>query len=169
MNVGAVAGVVVAGPVLSVVIDRFGWRAAFGTVGVIGLVWAVVWARLGREGPDSGLTEGAEVRRCGGAEKAHDDGTGDGRGTGNGRAEFAVGRIAPAARRGVSLGALSFVFSLAGGLAPWTVGTVVDAAATPAAGYRDGYLLSAGLLVVAAVVSLVWLRPERDAVRLARH
>ncbi|MFH8618662.1 MFS transporter [Streptomyces sp. NPDC017979] len=286
VNVGAVAGVVVAGPVLSVVIDQFGWRAAFGTVGVIGLVWAAVWARLGREGPDSGLTGRAEgTGKADGAGELRTDGPPDvpyrriilcgtwlasafvafavywhlasfltwtadylqsvsglstqqaGYAVGGeaaaagalvigfafltrrlqqaGRtrvaelwcaalllvsavgtalfgvvdpvalklvlliglmpagavalvaAEAAVGRIAPAARRGVSLGALSFVFSLAGGLAPWTVGTVVDAAASPAAGYRDGYLLSAGLLVVAAVVSLVWLRPERDVVRLA--
>ncbi|MFC9386969.1 MFS transporter [Streptomyces venezuelae] len=294
VNAGAVAGIVVAGPVLSTVIEHFGWRAAFGTVGVAGLVWAAVWYRLGKDGPDSGLDgHGAE----GHAPEAHGEDADGGVGTTSAApapavpyrriilcgtwlasafaafavywhlasfltwtadylqtvsglttqqagyavsgeaavagllvvgfaflarrlqhrgptratefwgagllvvsavgtalfgvvdsttlklvllvllmpacsvvivlAEAAVGRIAPAVRRGVSLGALTFVFSLAGGLSPLVVGRIVDVAASPAAGYRSGYLVSAALLAVAAVTTLLWMRPERDAERLA--
>ncbi|MEV6697485.1 MFS transporter [Streptomyces sp. NPDC051453] len=278
VNAGAVAGIVVAGPALTVVIKHFGWHAAFGTVGVIGLVWALVWWKLGRDGPDSGRTApagtaaatpgaapvvsyrrillsgtwlaaafaafavywhlasfltwtadylqtvaGLSTTQSGYAvsgeaavagvlvvgfgllaqrlQRAGRSRTADLIAVGllvlcavgtalfgivgspavkvallvllmpAGAvaivcAEAAVGRIAPAARRGVSLGALTCFFSLAGGLSPLVVGRVVDAAATPAAGYRDGYLFSAALLVIAAVVALVWLRPERDAERL---
>ncbi|MFE4258086.1 MFS transporter [Streptomyces sp. NPDC056883] len=49
--VGAAAGVALAAPVLTWVIAVWGWRWAFGTVGLAGLAWAVVWAVRGREGP----------------------------------------------------------------------------------------------------------------------
>ncbi|NGN65572.1 MFS transporter [Streptomyces sp. A7024] len=48
---GAAAGVAVAAPTLSLVIEWWGWRWAFGAVGLIGLVWAAVWWRYGTEGP----------------------------------------------------------------------------------------------------------------------
>ncbi|MGW6568168.1 MFS transporter [Streptomyces sp. NPDC054975] len=51
LMVGAAAGVAVAAPALSAVISAWGWRWAFGAVGLIGLVWAVVWRRYGSEGP----------------------------------------------------------------------------------------------------------------------
>ena len=48
---GSAFGVVVAAPALHWIIGAYGWRAAFGVLCVVGLVWAAVWARLGREGP----------------------------------------------------------------------------------------------------------------------
>ncbi|MEU9705058.1 MFS transporter [Streptomyces sp. NPDC047981] len=51
LMVGAAAGVAVAAPALSAVISAWGWRWAFGAVGLIGLVWAAVWRRYGSEGP----------------------------------------------------------------------------------------------------------------------
>ncbi|MFH8348392.1 MFS transporter [Streptomyces sp. NPDC018045] len=49
--VGAAVGVAVAAPVLGAVTAAWGWRWAFGVVGLIGLVWAAVWLRYGEEGP----------------------------------------------------------------------------------------------------------------------
>ncbi|WP_419993513.1 MFS transporter [Streptomyces boninensis] len=51
LMVGASAGVAVAAPTLSMVIEVWGWRWAFGVVGLIGLVWAGVWRVGGTEGP----------------------------------------------------------------------------------------------------------------------
>ncbi|MFD7665393.1 MFS transporter [Streptomyces sp. NPDC059788] len=48
---GAAAGVAVAAPVLGTVTAAWGWRWAFGVVGLIGLVWAALWLRYGEEGP----------------------------------------------------------------------------------------------------------------------
>ncbi|MGO8920350.1 MAG: MFS transporter [Stellaceae bacterium] len=48
--IGAGVGVVVAAPVLVDVITAYGWHAAFGLLGVVGLVWTVAWAIFGREG-----------------------------------------------------------------------------------------------------------------------
>src|SRR5207344_1847768 len=47
---GAGVGVVIAIPVLSYVIERFSWHWAFGLLGIVGLVWVVVWFLVGREG-----------------------------------------------------------------------------------------------------------------------
>ncbi len=48
--IGAGVGVVVAAPVLVDVITAYGWHAAFGLLGVVGLIWATAWAIFGREG-----------------------------------------------------------------------------------------------------------------------
>ena len=48
---GAAGGVALAAPVVTAVMDSWGWRWAFGLVGAAGLVWSALWLRLGREGP----------------------------------------------------------------------------------------------------------------------
>nr|WP_277347938.1 MFS transporter [Streptomyces sp. HNM0574] len=284
---GAAAGVAVAAPTLGLVIDHWGWRAAFGTVGVVGLLWAAVWHRYGGEGPyappvgraasrgragagagetvpyrrillsgtwlaaafgafaaywtlSAGLTWSADyfqqaaglslrsaslllmcgalakgltmvghgllvqrsVRRAAAGGPASRSPLSEG--ANNGLllgvaavataafaltdvlwfkvvlllgpmalvdivltvASTAVSRIAPAAQRGVCLGALTGVFALAGVVAPLTMGAVVDAHASVTDGYRDAYLLKACLVAAAAVAVTFFLRPERDAARL---
>jgi MFS transporter, ACS family, D-galactonate transporter len=47
---GAALGVVLAIPALDVVIEKFSWHWAFGTLGVVGLLWVLAWALLGSEG-----------------------------------------------------------------------------------------------------------------------
>ncbi|MFE2547467.1 MFS transporter [Streptomyces sp. NPDC059355] len=49
--VGAAAGVALAAPALTWVIAVWGWRWAFGGVGLAGLGWALVWGLRAREGP----------------------------------------------------------------------------------------------------------------------
>ncbi|WP_083983223.1 MFS transporter [Actinomadura hibisca] len=53
LTVGGATGIAVGGPLLAVVISQFGWRAAFALTGVLGLIWAIAWLRLGGEGPYS--------------------------------------------------------------------------------------------------------------------
>ncbi|WAL93220.1 MFS transporter [Streptomyces sp. Je 1-369] len=262
---GAAAGVAVAAPTLTLVIDRFGWRWAFGAVGLAGLAWAAYWALRGTEGPyarrdDEGgavaepvpyrriLLSGTWISAALGAFAAywmlsanltwmpdylesitglslHQAGilvtgaalangvvlVGHGllarrrteppSGAGTGAlmclAAIAVGvfavtdaiwlkvvlllgpmalanvimtvsqtacaRIAPASQRGVVLGALSFVYALAGALSPWATGRVVDAADSITSGYRAAFLLTSALLGLTGLLALCLLRPERDA------
>ncbi|MET9677540.1 MFS transporter [Streptomyces sp. NPDC006482] len=309
LMVGAAAGVAVAAPVLSAVISGWGWRWAFGAVGVIGLVWAVVWRRYGSEGPlappvgpAARLTAGETAREAAGetAGAASDAVAGAGSGSASGPASWpaevplrrillsgtfltasvgsfaaywlmsskltwlpdyletvlgwdahraglmvgagavangvvllvhgvvaqraarrgrpgrlpagagagvllllsaaavtvfatageewlrvpmmfgpmalalpmmtvgqtAVARITPPAQRGIVLGAVVGVFALGGVLAPLVLGGIVDAGATTAQGYENGWLFTAGLLVMAGVLTALFLRPERDADRL---
>lgn len=51
INLGAALGVVVLAPLMSSIIIAFGWRWAFFTMFVIGMIWVAVWLVVGREGP----------------------------------------------------------------------------------------------------------------------
>ncbi|MFI2240300.1 MFS transporter [Streptomyces chrestomyceticus] len=81
-------------------------------------------------------------------------------------AQTSVSRISPADRRGVTLGALTCVFAVAGILAPAVTGRLVDAGETVADGYLGAYGTMAGLTILAGVAVTLFLRPERDARRL---
>ncbi|MCX5112293.1 MFS transporter [Streptomyces sp. NBC_00378] len=300
LMVGAAGGVAVSAPLLTVVIDVWGWRWAFGSVGLVGLVWAMCWNARGEEGPlaplgrrsassagsdssdaesagsgcadagsaacdgsspsvpyrrlllsgtwltaalgafaaywllSAGLTwapdylhevSGLSLKQSGAvvtatavgnavvllthgllARRASSKGTAPRlpAGLGGGLvmcvaamsiaafaevdavavkialmvgpmaltnviltvAQTAVARITPAGQRGVALGALAFVYALAGVLSPLVTGRMVDAAASVPAGYHSAYLVMAGLVAVAGVLAVCFLRPEKDAVRL---
>jgi ACS family D-galactonate transporter-like MFS transporter len=47
---GAAIGVVVAIPALNWIITTYNWHYAFGALGLVGLLWVVAWAVLGKEG-----------------------------------------------------------------------------------------------------------------------
>ncbi|MFI5750091.1 MFS transporter [Streptomyces sp. NPDC051644] len=279
LMVGAAGGVALSAPLLTVVIDVWGWRWAFGAVGLVGLVWAVCWYVRGEEGPlapplgrgssagsdgagpsvpyrrlllsgtwltaafgafaaywilSAGLTwapdylhevSGLTLKQSGAVVTATAVGNsvvllGHGllarRTARNGTAprlpaglgggllmcvaalsiavfaevdpvgvkialmvgpmaltnviltvsQTAVARIAPAGQRGVALGALAFVYALAGILSPLVTGRMVDAAASVPTGYHSAYLLMAGLVAVAGAFAVCFLRPEKDAARL---
>jgi MFS family permease len=80
-------------------------------------------------------------------------------------AQAACARITPPAQRGVVLGALAFVYSLAGVLSPLVVGRLTTGAHL-ASGYRSGYLLTAALVTTTGLLTALLVRPERDAARL---
>jgi MFS family permease len=48
---GSALGPVVAAPALAWIIVAFGWRWAFGVLGIVGLVWSIVWLVAGSDGP----------------------------------------------------------------------------------------------------------------------
>lgn len=49
---GASMGPVIAAPVITAVVLRFDWHAAFAVAAVAGVVWVVLWLLLGDEGPE---------------------------------------------------------------------------------------------------------------------
>lgn len=57
---GSAFGVIVALPAINWIIVHYSWHWAFGALGAVGLVWAVVWSYLGDEGP---LAEVPEIAR----------------------------------------------------------------------------------------------------------
>ena len=67
------------------------------------------------------------------------------------------------------LAIVNSVMTFAGVIAPLAMGAVVQNAATQAAGYERGYLISGGLLLVGGLIGLLFIRPERDRLELARH
>jgi MFS family permease len=51
LSQGSAFGVIVAVPALNWLIVNYSWHYAFGALGVVGLLWVVVWLFMGREGP----------------------------------------------------------------------------------------------------------------------
>lgn len=49
--IGSTLGPVIAAPFIAWVIGAWGWRWAFGALGIIGLVWVVTWLLFGGDGP----------------------------------------------------------------------------------------------------------------------
>lgn len=57
LTMGGAAGVIVGAPIMQFVIGAWGWRAAFGVLGAIGLIWMVAWLIIGKDGPFSAAAE----------------------------------------------------------------------------------------------------------------
>jgi MFS family permease len=51
LSQGSAFGVIIAVPALNWVVVNYGWHYAFGSLGVVGLMWVVAWFFLGKEGP----------------------------------------------------------------------------------------------------------------------
>jgi MFS family permease len=51
LSQGSAFGVILAVPALNWVIVNYSWHYAFGSLGVVGLMWALAWVILGKEGP----------------------------------------------------------------------------------------------------------------------
>lgn len=49
--IGSTMGPVIAAPALALVISMWGWRWAFGALGIVGLVWCIAWICWGGSGP----------------------------------------------------------------------------------------------------------------------
>jgi MFS family permease len=61
LSQGSAFGVIVAVPALNWVIVNHSWHYAFGGLGVVGLLWALAWLALGKEGPLAEMTAAAAV------------------------------------------------------------------------------------------------------------
>src|SRR3984957_7476355 len=55
---GAAFGAGIVAPLVTWIIERHGWRSAFGVLSLTGLAWAILWMIVGREGPADAATDG---------------------------------------------------------------------------------------------------------------
>ncbi|MHA6622678.1 MFS transporter [Pseudonocardia sp. DLS-67] len=70
------------------------------------------------------------------------------------------------AHRGAVLGCLVAFYSMAGVIAPLVLGFSIGDGADVASGYGHGFAISAVVIVVGGLLSLVFIDPERDLARL---
>jgi MFS family permease len=77
-----------------------------------------------------------------------------------------LSEVVPLSQRGALLGANTAFQTTAGLIAPLLMGWMLDGAASPAAGFQQGFLLAGGLALAGGVAGLLLLRPETDACRL---
>lgn len=80
-----------------------------------------------------------------------------------------VSELTPQPQRAAMLAITTSIITLAGVIAPFAMGAVIQHAATPVAGYEDSYVILGGLLLVGGIIGLLFIRPEADRRRLAAH
>jgi ACS family D-galactonate transporter-like MFS transporter len=80
-------------------------------------------------------------------------------------ANAVVSEIVPVAQRGALLAIGTAVSTSAGLLAPYIMGSVVEAATTPLAGFNTGFVICGVIMLVGGLIGMALIRPERDASR----
>ena len=78
-----------------------------------------------------------------------------------------VSELTPQPQRAAMLAITTSVVTLAGVLAPLIMGSIIEEAVTPIAGYEKGYVILGVLLLIGGTVGLLFIRPEADRKRLA--
>jgi MFS family permease len=80
-----------------------------------------------------------------------------------------VSEIAPVAQRGAMLAIGTAVSTSAGLLAPYVMGSVVETAITPLAGFNTGFMICGVIMLVGGIIGIALMRPERETTRWARE
>jgi MFS family permease len=77
-----------------------------------------------------------------------------------------VSEITPPAQRGALLAIGNAIGTMAGLLAPFVMGNMVETAATALEGFNRGFVVCGIIMIVGGLIGAVFMRPERDAKRL---
>jgi hypothetical protein len=77
-----------------------------------------------------------------------------------------VGEITPVAQRGALLTIGTAIGTLPGLLAPYVMGSVVENAATPLAGFHLGYSICGAVMLLGGIIGALLMDPEREIGRL---
>ncbi len=80
-----------------------------------------------------------------------------------------LGEFTPVSQRGAVISIYGALYTLAGILAPITMGSVIKAAATPIDGYMTGFTINSAILIASGVLGLLLLWPNSERARLAAH
>lgn len=78
-----------------------------------------------------------------------------------------VSELTPQPQRAAMLAITTSFVTFAGVLSPLVMGSIIEQAATPNAGYEKGYVILGLLLLAGGIVGLLFIRPEADRKRLA--
>jgi len=80
-----------------------------------------------------------------------------------------VSELTPLRQRAGMLAIVNSVVTLAGVLAPLVMGSIIQGATDPVAGYEKGYVILGVLLLAGGLIGVLFIRPEADRRRLASH
>ncbi len=76
-----------------------------------------------------------------------------------------VAEIAPVAQRGALLAIGTAVSTSAGLIAPYVMGSLVERAPTPLAGFNTGFMICGIVMLIGGLIGMALIRPEREASR----
>jgi MFS family permease len=77
-----------------------------------------------------------------------------------------LGEFTPVAQRGAVISIYGAIYTLAGVLAPFVMGSVIQRAAVPLDGYMTGFTINAVILVTSGLLGLLLLWPNTERARL---
>jgi MFS family permease len=80
-----------------------------------------------------------------------------------------LGEFTPVSQRGAVIAIYGAIFTLAGIVAPYVMGSVIQHAATPIEGYMTGFTINAVILIVSGLLGLLLLWPNTERARLLRE
>jgi MFS transporter, ACS family, D-galactonate transporter len=78
-----------------------------------------------------------------------------------------ISEVTPVAQRGALLAIGTAISTSAGLLAPYVMGSVVETAATPLAGFNTGFMICGIIMLVGGLIGTALMRPERETTRWA--
>ena len=78
-----------------------------------------------------------------------------------------VSENVPVAQRGALLAIGTAVATSAGLMAPYVMGSVVEGAAAPLAGFNMGFMICGVVMLAGGVIGFALMRPEREWMRWA--
>ncbi|MCW5703173.1 MAG: MFS transporter [Bradyrhizobium sp.] len=78
-----------------------------------------------------------------------------------------LGEFTPVSQRGAVIAIYGALYTLAGIIAPLTMGSVIKHAATPLDGYMTGFTINAAIMVTSGLLGLLLLWPNSERARLA--
>jgi MFS family permease len=77
-----------------------------------------------------------------------------------------LGEFTPVQQRGAVLAIYGAIYTLAGIIAPWVMGAVIQHAAVPLDGYMTGFTINAVVMVASGLLGLLLLWPNTERARL---
>jgi len=77
-----------------------------------------------------------------------------------------IGEFTPVSQRGAVIAIYGALYTLAGILAPYVMGSVIQSAAVPLDGYMTGFTINACILVASGLLGLLLLWPNTERARL---
>jgi MFS family permease len=80
-----------------------------------------------------------------------------------------LGEFTPVSQRGAVIAIYGAIFTLAGIIAPFVMGKVIQNAATPMEGYLTGFTINAVILIVSGLLGLLLLWPNTERARLLQQ
>ncbi len=78
-----------------------------------------------------------------------------------------LGEFTPTSQRGAIIAIYGGLYTLAGVLSAFVMGSVIEKAATPLAGYLHGFEINGAIMVASGVLGLLLLHPNAERARLA--
>jgi MFS family permease len=80
-----------------------------------------------------------------------------------------IAEFTPIAQRGATIAIFGAIYALAGVIAPYANGSVIEGAATMLDGYQTGYMICAGMQVAGGICGLLLMWPAKDRERVRTH